>query len=121
MYSEIVIARLHTCLEHIRAIEIYSNDCTDAETFFSKNNGANYDGSLMRLQALGERLKSISKKHPFVIDDLSYPEINSVIRFRDYVSHHYEQLEHESVFEICRYKIPELKVRMQKILSEKES
>lgn len=121
MYSEIVAARLHTCLEHIRAIEIYVGDSPDAETFFSKNNGANYDGSLMRLQALGERLKNISKKHPFVIDDLHYPEINSIIRFRDYVSHHYEQLEREVIFEICRYKISELKACLQKTLTENDS
>ena len=119
MYNEIVVARLHSCLEHIRVVEIYLDDSADAEAFFSKNNGANYDGSLMRLQALGERLKNISKKHPFVIGDLHYPEINAVIRFRDYVSHHYEQLEHAAIFEICRYKIAELKVCIQKILTEK--
>ena len=119
MYNDIVIARLHTCLEHIRAVEVYLDDSAGSEDFFRKNNGANYDGSLMRLQALGERLKSISHKHPSVIEDLHYPEINSVIRFRDYVSHHYEQLEHEAIYEICRYKIPHLKNCIQKVLTEK--
>jgi uncharacterized protein with HEPN domain len=73
------------------------------------NEGAQYDASLMRLQALGENLKRISQKHSFVITDLAYPEVDNVIRFRDYVSHHYEQLEHEVVFTVCAIKIPELK------------
>lgn len=73
------------------------------------NDGVQYDAILMRLQALGENLKRISLKHPFVIKDLEYSEIDNVIRFRDYVSHHYEQLENEVVFDICSLKIPLLK------------
>ena len=101
--------KLNTCLEHISVIENYFGKPQNPEEFFNKNGGVQYDATLMRLQALGENLKRISEKHPFVIVDLGYPEINSVIRFRDYVSHHYEQLEHEVVFEICLVKIPELK------------
>lgn len=109
MYDELLISKLETCLEHTEAIEVYLGDSNSSDSFFRKNNGANYDASLMRLQALGERMKNIIKKYPFVESDLNYPEINNVIRFRDYVSHHYELLEHETIFEICRFKIPELK------------
>jgi len=116
MYNEIVIARLKTCLEHIQAIETYLGSSENSNDFFKANNGANYDASLMRLQALGERLKSISQKHPIVLEELNYSEINNVIRFRDYVAHHYEQLEHEIVFDVCRYKISELKICIQRLL-----
>ena len=54
----------------------------------------------------------------FVIDDLTYPEILNVIRFRDYVSHHYEQLEHEVVFDICSLKIPLLKDCISSLLKK---
>lgn len=120
MYSEIVIARLYTCLEHIEAIERYFDGSLNSKEFFDKNEGVNYDAVLMRLQALGERLKAVSQKHPFVIKELNYPEINNVIRFRDYLSHHYEQLDHESVFEICSEKIPVLKQCLKKLIAEKE-
>ena len=104
MYDELLVSKLQTCLEHIEAIEIYLGDSATAAHFHGKNSGANYDGSIMRLQALGERLKNITHKYPFIITDLSYPEINNVIRFRDFVSHHYELLEHETIFEICASK-----------------
>lgn len=109
MYDELLQSKLKTCLEHTEAIEKYFDNLVSVENFYSKNNGANYDASLMRLQALGERLKNIIKKYPFVEKDLDYPEINNVVRFRDYVSHHYELLEHEIIYDICRIKIPLLK------------
>ena len=109
MYNEIILSKLCTCLEHIAAIEKYFKDAQNSEHFFKLNDGALYDAVLMRLQALGENLKRISQKHSFVIDDLAYSEIDNVIRFRDYVSHHYEQLEHEVVFDICALKIPVIK------------
>lgn len=74
----------------------------------------------MRLQALGENLKRISLKHPYVITDLAYSEIDNVIRFRDYVSHHYEQLEHEVIFLICQEKIPELKSKLLCLIEAKK-
>jgi uncharacterized protein with HEPN domain len=117
MYDELLISKLKTCLEHIETIETYFGNSASAESFYHKNNGANYDGSIMRLQALGERLKNIIKKYPFVEIDLNYPEIENVIRFRDFVSHHYELVEHETIFEICRYKIPVLKTAISRLIN----
>lgn len=115
MYNEIVISRLYTCLEHIEAIEKYFNEIQKEDTTGLKFE-LHFDAILMRLQALGENLKRILIKHPFVITDLNYSEINDVIRFRDYVSHHYEQLETELVLNICQVKIPELKQCISKLL-----
>ena len=121
MYNEIIISRLYTCLEHIEAIEKYFKGAQNPEQFFNSNEGVQYDATLMRLQALGENLKRISQKHPFVIIDLAYSEIEDVIRFRDYVSHHYEQLEHEVVFNICSLKIPELKTCIATLIKKQEN
>lgn len=118
MYNEVVLSKLSTCINHILAIEKYIKDATTPQQFFSLNEGAQYDACLMRLQALGENLKRISQKHPFVITDLGYIEIDNVIRFRDYVSHHYEQLEHEVVFTICIIKIPLLKTAITNLINK---
>jgi uncharacterized protein with HEPN domain len=42
----------------------------------------------------------------------NYPEIewNKIIRFRDFISHHYEMLDYEIVFEICEDYLPKLEV-----------
>ena len=117
MYDDLLLSKLKTCLEHVEAIELYFDNATSSADFYNKNSGANYDASLMRLQVLGERLKNIIKKYPFVEYDLNYSEIANVIRFRDYVSHHYELLEHETIYEICRFKIPELKICILKLFT----
>src|SRR3989344_5628018 len=99
MYSDVVRAKLEYCLEHIEAIESYTTAITNPAEFIQKHNGLTYDGTLMRLQALGELLKNISIKHPEIITDLNYPEITDVIKFRDYASHHYERLAFEIVYD----------------------
>ena len=119
--SEIIISNLLTCIEHINKIESYFSNPVTAEAFFELNDGLNYDGTLMRLHALGESAKRISQKYPGVIKDLAYPEINNLIRFRDYVSHHYEQLEHEVIFDICKYKLPGLKNKIESLINDKSS
>ncbi len=109
MYSDLIKTKLEYCLEHIEAIENYTFSITNSTEFIQKYNGLTYDGTLMRLQALGELLKNISVKHPEVIKDINYPEINDVIKFRDYASHHYERLVHEIVYDITQRDIPKLK------------
>jgi uncharacterized protein with HEPN domain len=109
MYNDLVIARLCYCLEHIETIERYFKDIKSPAQLSSFNNGLQFDAILMRLQALGENLKRISISHPAVINDLAYPEVKNVMRFRDYVSHHYEQLESEVVYDVCSTRIPQLK------------
>ena len=118
MYNEVILVKLYTCLEHIEAVEKYFKNAENAEYFFNLNEGLQYDAVLMRLQALGENLKRIAQKHPFVIDDLMYKETYNVIRFRDYISHHYEQIEHEVVFDICAAKIPELKACLTALIKK---
>ncbi len=117
MYNEIILTKLSYCLEHIEAIEEYTKGISDAEIFVTKQNGLIYDGSLMRLQALGELLKSISTKHPKIIEDLNYKEIYDVIKFRDYASHHYERLAHDIVFSIIQINLPELKTCVLRLIN----
>lgn len=117
MYSDDVLAKLHTCLGHITAIEKYTNGIAGADEFVQKYDGLIYDGTLMRLQALTEMLKKISAKHPNVIEDLDYPEIADVIKFRDYASHHYELLLYEVVYSLTQADIPKLKQSLLKLVS----
>ncbi len=118
MYNDIILAKLLYCIEHIEAIEQYTKDISDADAFVAHQKGLTYDGSLMRLQALGELLKSISAKHPEVIKDLNYADISDVIKFRDYASHHYERLAHDIIYSIIQINLPELKTCIQKLLNK---
>ena len=59
------------------------------------------DSIVTRLQAIGENIKNISKKHPQLFDKHPTIEWNKIIRFRDFISHHYDRLDYEIVFQIC--------------------
>ena len=121
MYNDVINAKLEYCLEHIEAIEIYTKGISSSKEFIEKYNGLTYDGTVMRLQALGELLKSISSKHPQVITDLNYPDLSDVIKFRDYASHHYERLVHEIVYDITQSDIPKLKACLLILINKSTS
>lgn len=66
------------------------------------------DSIAMRLQIIGENVKSISKIEPDFIE--RHPQINwkGIMRLRDIISHHYDAVDHEIVFDVCQRRIPEL-------------
>lgn len=45
-------------------------------------------------------------------------EWRKIIRFRDLISHHYEKVQEEIIFEICKTFIPNLKVTIDKMIRE---
>jgi len=51
-----------------------------------------------------------------------YPEIewDKIIKLREIISHHYEMVDHEINFDICKNHIPILKSTIEKII-EKET
>jgi uncharacterized protein with HEPN domain len=67
------------------------------------------DGINMRLQVIGEHSKKIEKlKANFFTDTLKI-DPDPIIRFRDFISHHYEKTDYEIIFDICSTHIPELR------------
>lgn len=75
------------------------------------------DAITMRLQVVGELLKRIDKKDSSFLK--GYRDINwdNIMRLRDIVSHHYEKVDHEIIFDICKNHLPKLKKIIKKILS----
>jgi uncharacterized protein with HEPN domain len=97
MYNEADLARMETCVEHIDSIAEYTRNILVPEDFLKPDNHIVLDASLMRLQALGECLKTLTKKHPAFESDLGYPQLINVIRFRDFISHHYDKVGHVDI------------------------
>ena len=75
----------------------------------------------MRLQVVGEMLKKMSKIDKSLLEN--YPEIewDKIVRLRDIVSHHYEKVDHEIIFDICKNHITRLKSTMHEILKKYNS
>jgi len=49
-----------------------------------------------------------------------YPEIEwqNIMKLRDIISHHYEHVDHEIIYDICKNHLPNLKKAVQRIYKE---
>lgn len=73
------------------------------------------DSISMRLQSIGEAIKSLMKRD---IDTLlvsaSREYWSQIVRTRDIISHHYIDLDAEIVYEICDEELEELKQKVER-------
>src|SRR5205823_1912862 len=105
--SEIEKQILEIILEHIAVCEERFSTIKQPSDFINTA-----EGNLLlyamaaRLQASGENIKHVIKHHPHLQE--KYPGINwdDIARFRDFISHHYELLDHEGVYNICSVHLP---------------
>ena len=76
------------------------------------------DSIAMRLQSIGETVKHIDKRNKILLQN--YPEIEwqEIIRMRDLISHHYDEIDNEIVYNICINKLPVLKTTIEKIIKD---
>lgn len=97
-------------LDHINVCEKRFSEIPTAKDFVNTEYGSTLlDAIVTRLQAVGENVKrllkhntSLEKKHPNI-------EWEKIIKFRDFISHHYEKLDYEVIFDICEIDLPLIK------------
>ena len=109
MYDAVYQYSLETILDHINICNKKFSEIHIPTDFIATDYGKTLlDAIVTRLQAIGENLKNTSRKNNLL--QTNYPEMewNKIIRFRDFVSHHYEMLDYEIVFEICEDYLPKL-------------
>ncbi len=95
------------------------NEIKSFDDFLKSKEGLkNLDSIAMRLQAIGEAIKKVSKESPSLLD--KYKEINwkGAINFRDKISHHYFDIDAEEIYKICKNDIPLLEKTIKKIISD---
>ena len=110
---------LDMMLESIKLIENRFLKIQLADEFVQSGDGITLlDSISMRLQVIGESVRKIQKLNPSILDSHPDVEWDKIARFRDFVSHHYHQVDHEIVYDICKVHIPRLKITLQKIRSE---
>lgn len=109
MYDAIYKYSLEAILDHINIYNKRFSEIHNPTDFISTDYGKTLlDAIVTRLQAIGENLKNTSRKNNLL--QTNYPEMewDKIIRFRDFISHHYEMLDYEIVFEICEDYLPKL-------------
>jgi uncharacterized protein with HEPN domain len=117
MPDEIISENLFLISESIELVLNRFEDIRKPDDFVLDDNGVTIlDSIAMRLQVIGELLKKIEKaNHSFL---KNYDEINweNIMRLRDIVSHHYEKIDHEIIYDIRQNHLPPLKKTIQEML-----
>ena len=110
MPDPFIIERLEFITEHRKAITEYFSLIHQANDFRSSSEGKkSFDAIISRLLAIGEGIKRIEKKEPGFTERNLTQDVEIIIRFRDFIAHHYEKLDTDIIYEICNSKIPPLK------------
>ena len=110
---------LEEILESIDIINQRLKDINKPDDFMITPFGTTlFDSIVMRLQTIGERIKNIDKKNANFLKRFTEVQWNDIIRLRDLISHHYENVNPTIVFDICNNKLPTLKIMIEKMLKE---
>lgn len=104
-------------LESIRLIKRRFENINSSDDFLDSDDGLDkLDAISMRLQAIGEALKNIDKRQQKLllqVADKTY--WSEIIKARDFISHHYVDIDSEVVFDICANELEELEDKILKI------
>jgi len=122
MLDDIIRDNLQTIMESIVLIENRFFEINSANDLVSSEGGVLIlDAIAMRLQVVGELLKKINKVDHSIFN--KYPEVewHKIMRLRDIVSHHYEKVDHEIIFNICKNHVPKLKSTLHEIIEKENS
>lgn len=117
MLNNIISDNLQIILESIILIEERFSKVDEPEKFVISHDGLLLlDAVSMRLQVIGELTKKIHKIKPSLLKEYSEIDWDKIIKLREIISHHYEMVDHEIIFDICKNHIPVLKSTIQKII-----
>ncbi|TGM62958.1 DUF86 domain-containing protein [Leptospira meyeri] len=117
--SEEITERFEFILESILLIENRFLKIKFPDDLINSQDGITIlDSVAMRLQAIGDSVKSVVKLDSQFLNKFPEIEWEKIMKMRDVISHHYEGLDHEIIFNICKNKIPELKISINSILNQ---
>jgi uncharacterized protein with HEPN domain len=119
MPDKILVASLDFISESTSLILKWFEEIKEPADYVSTFTGkSHYEATLMRPQSIGETLKKIDKSKPEFLDRYTEVNWNDIIRLREIISHHYEQISQETIFDICKHDLPVLKNTVERMLNE---
>ncbi len=108
--SETLHERLTLILEAIGLIEERMKSISEADDFIATPTGIMImDSVALRLQTIGENVKKIERLQPELLEKFPQVNWNRIIRFRDMISHHYENAHYEVMYDICNQHLEPLR------------
>lgn len=104
-------------LESLRLIKRRFNGVASSDDFLDNDEGLDkLDAISMRLQSIGEALKNLSKRQKDLLLQAADKEYwSKIIRTREILTHHYIDIDAETIYMICDEKLDELEQKILKL------
>ena len=101
---------LNFVLESIKMVkDRFEGIITSDDFMHTKDGMTKLDAISMRLQSIGEALKNIDKRdREFLLEVADRSYWSNIIKTREILTHHYIDIDSETIFMICDEKIDEL-------------
>lgn len=104
-------------LESLRLINRRFKGVESSDDFLDSDEGLDkLDAISMRLQSIGEALKNLDKREKELLLKVADKEYwCKIIRTREILTHHYIDIDAETIYMICDEKLEELKQKVLKL------
>lgn len=119
MPDEVLLNNLNEIVDSAELILNRFSRIVQPEDFVQNSDGVLLlDSICMRLQIIGEITKKIHKSHPNVLN--SYPQIQwpNIMKLRDIISHHYDHVDYQLVYDICKKHLFPLMKAVRQIITD---
>ena len=106
-------------LESIRLIHRRFESIKCGDDFLDNDDGLDrLDAISMRIQSIGEALKNLYKREEALLLQVENKNYwSTIIKARDFISHHYVDLDAETIFEICSNELDTLEENVKRLKS----
>ena len=119
MFNEILLEKVNLVIESIELIEERFSSIKNPDDLVLSPQGLMVlDSISMRLQVIGEQIKGIDKLDGDLLTRYQTIEWQKIMRLRDLISHHYQDIDHEMIYSICRKDLLPLKEVLKRISTE---
>lgn len=104
-------------LEGLRLIKRRFSGVASSDDFLDSDEGLDkLDAISMRLQSIGEALKNLDKRQKELLLQVADKEYwSKIIRTREILTHHYIDIDAETIYMICDEKLVELEQKILKL------
>lgn len=110
---------IHFILESLHLIKERFVPIHSSDDFLADHDGLmRLDAISMRLQSIGEALKNIDKKEgDFLLQVADKTYWSKIIKTREILTHHYIDIDAETIYDICNEKLDELENKIVELQS----
>jgi len=89
---------------------------------YSEQGVTKLDAISMRLQSIGEALKNIDKRdRAFLLEVADRNYWSNIIKTREIITHHYIDIDAETIFMICDEKLDDLETKVSALMTKLQS